>query len=287
MNTPKLINNKKEETLINNKKEETLINNKKEETLINNDEDNSFSVNNKKEETLINNKKEDNSFSINITSDPSCINFHRMNFNKPMKLYKIINVCKDIEIKNHKINLYYFSLCMVSGTRIRGKYYLPSDIKLNVATISFNKQLLNIGNDLLGCSHHLVNNYPIHIDQKKLSNYGKRKFNIGIAICDQNLLITRRLGNLIYTGFMMAEYIILVIMSSTIIDESVSKAIIDKINSKLQDNWKNKLIIIEVSKKPINIQKRFIMNALIQYRTFFELNFEQIENYYQKIRIKK
>lgn len=229
----------------------------------------------------------DNQFTIAITSNPSCLIFHRTSFNKPTNLYKINNLFKDIDINETKVNIPYLSLCRVSSTRIRGKYYLPSSVKIKVTTMTFNKNLLNIGAELSAYCGSFIDYSTVHIDQSKLSLYGRRRSNIVIAICDQTLLITRRLGNLLFVANTMGDYVILAIMSSNIIDELVSEKIIKTIDSKLQDNWKNKIMIIEVSKKPIDAQKRLVMNAIMQFSTFFELNYEQTEKYYQKIKNKK
>lgn len=232
-------------------------------------------------------ESDSNKFTISITSNPACLTFHRTSFNKPTKLFKIMNIMKDIDINGHKINIQYFSLCMVSSTRIRGKYFLPSPVKIKVASMSFNREILSTGTELLQSCIPFIDYSTVHVDQSRLSLYGKRHFNVVVAICDQTLLIRRRLGNLLFVANTMADYVILVIMTSSPIDELVSQTLINTIDLKLQDNWKNKIIIMEVSKRPINLQKRFVMNAIMQYTTFFELNYEQTEEYYQKIKNKK
>lgn len=225
---------------------------------------------------IYNNDNNDNNdgFTLNITSDPACTNFHKAVFYKPIKLYKV-NYLFD--------NIKYFTYGSISSTRQRGKFYIPSDVKTKVAVISFNRNLLNLSNDLLFYSNNFIKTTKIHIDQVKLELYTKRNYDVAIAICEQTLLLSYRLGNLIYAANNIASHVLLIILSSNNIDELAT----DK-NIKIVYTRANKVpLIMEIYSKPTNQQQRFIMNALIQYTTFFNLKQDIVEKYYQQIKNKK
>jgi hypothetical protein len=201
------------------------------------------------------NKEQKKGFTINVTSDPACIKFHTVTFYKPVRLYKVTNVLKGI---NH------FTFGSLSTTRQRGKYYYPSPIKFKVATIAIDKKLFNIGDSLTYYSKEIIDYSQVLIDQKRLQMYTKQKFDVCIAVCDQNLLLSRRLGNLTYAASGLAKNVIFVVTTSKNIDELVTKNIANKVQSR-----SNKpLIVMEVCNKPIASQQKFITDAIIQYTSF-------------------
>ena len=213
-------------------------------------------------------------FTINVTCDSSCVNFHKTQFYKPVRLYKVTNIFNNIN---------YFSYGSIGSTRQRSKYYLPGPIKFKVAIVSFNRNLLNLGDNLLLYSQDVVKHSKIHIDQTKLEMYCKKKYDVVIAICDQTLLLSRRLGNLIYAANGMALHVIVIVLSSNPIDELASENTINIVHSKSN----KRPLVMEICNKPVNSQQRFITNAIIQYPIFFELTQNEAEEYYQKIKNRK